>query len=456
MADGVSDNRLLRLFKMHMTANDRKLMKTTYLCGSRVVPAGVGRHSLVYVAANKTDSKINGVATCKNPWICPVCEPKVMAKHATDIACAIEALKEWHHQRAAMITFTIPHTSGMDCKTTLWILRKTWEDFIIHGKKRQSHKYYLNRNSENKVLKVGKTKLNDAFSSFCEEFEIRHRVRVAEITHGAHGWHPHYHCLFWTPAKKLQGMKDWQDRLEQRWLELAKRNTIKAGLDPTRVQIMYDRLNDGSKGVYISVDDKGNVIAQESSKYIAGWGGDLELTGNYQHKASNEGHETPRQMLDRGLETGEMDAIELYLEFARAVKLLKMNRVSFSSRSGIRQIIEQWKKTKSYVETLKKNLTAQLAANGRWKVVCWFTQEQWSRIWWLNLEQEIIPKILALARSPYNAFDMIAAFLRRHGIEIEDNYDIVAQEPELARQISFFENEILNSHEACESSEAAS
>ena len=436
-----------------MTKNDIKLMKSVYFCGSKVIPAGVGKAPLVYVAANKNDSKINGVTHCHNPWFCPVCEPKAMANHAADIACAIEALKTWYKQRAIMVTFTIPHTRGIDCRTTFKILRSTWEDFIIHGKKRQSNKYY-HRNNGKKKLVVGKTKSNDAFSSFCEEFSIQHRVRVCEATHGTQGWHPHFHCLFWVPENRVQDTAVWQERLNERWLELAKRNTVKAGLDATRVEIMYSRMDtDGSKGAYISVDKNGKVIAQESSKYISGWGGDLELTGNYQHKASNEGHETPRQILERAAETGEYDAWELYLEFARAVRLLKMKRVSYSARSGIRQIIEKWKNTQEYITTLKKNLTAQLAANGRWKVVCWFTKEQWFNIYHLNHEQEIIPKILALARSPYNAFDMIAAFLRRHGIEIEDNYDIVAQEPELARQISFFENEVLNS---CESSEAAS
>lgn len=443
--DGVSDNRLLRLLKMAMTSNDHVLLKSIFFCGSRVIRPGAGALPLVYVTANDNDARIFGVTHCHNPWICPVCEPKIMSRHATDIACAIDALKEWHHQRAAMITFTIPHTSGIDCKTTMWILRKTWEDFIIHGKKRLVNKYYRNRKSENKILTAGKTKSNDAFSSFCEEFEIKHRVRVAEITHGKHGWHPHFHCLFWTPAHKLQKMKDWQKRLDDRWLELAKRNTIKAGLDPTRVEIMYSKLDrEGSKGVYISVDKNGNVIPQESSKYISGWGGDRELTGNYHHKASNEGHETPRQILERAAETGDVETWELYLEFARATRLLKFKRVTYSSRSGIRQIIEKWKRSETYTEFLKKNLTEQREANGRWKVVCWFNEEQWLQIYYLNLTTEIIPKILALARSPYNAFDMIAAFLRRHDIEIDGNYDLVSREPVLARQLSFIENQILN------------
>ena len=443
--DGVSDNRLLRLLKMAMTSNDHVLLKSIFFCGSRVIRPGAGALPLVYVTANDNDSRIFGVTHCHNPWICPVCEPKIMSRHATDIACAIDALKEWHHQRAAMITFTIPHTSGIDCKTTMWILRKTWEDFIIHGKKRLVNKYYRNRKSENKILTAGKTKSNDAFSSFCEEFEIKHRVRVAEITHGKHGWHPHFHCLFWTTERKLQKMKDWQKRLDDRWLELAKRNTIKAGLDPTRVEIMYSRLDrEGSKGVYISVDKNGNVIPQESSKYISGWGGDRELTGNYHHKASNEGHETPRQILERAAETGDVETWELYLEFARATRLLKFKRVTYSCKSGIRQIIEKWKRSETYTEFLKKNLTEQREANGRWKVVCWFNEEQWLQIYYLNLTTEIIPKILALARSPYNAFDMIAAFLRRHDIEIDGNYDLVSRESVLARQLSFIENQILN------------
>ena len=424
-----------------MTSNDHVLLKSIFFCGSRVIKAGTGKLPLVYVTANNNDSRLVGITHCHNPWICPVCEPKIMSRHATDIACAIDALKQWYGQRAAMITFTIPHTSGIDCKKTMWILRKTWEDFIIHGKKRLNAKWYSRKTGE---MVVGETKSNDAFSSFCEEFEIKHRVRVAEITHGEHGWHPHFHCLFWTPAAKLQKMKDWQARLEERWMELAKRNTIKAGLDPTRVEIMYSRLDrESSHAVYISVDKNGNVIPQESSMYICGWGGDRELTGNYQHKASNEGHETPRQILDRAAETGEEKAWELFMEFARAVRLLKMRRVTYSCNSGIRQIIEKWKRSETYIEFVKKNLTEQLAANGRWKIVCWFTEEQWSRIYRLNLDKEIIPKILALAQSQYNAFDMIAAFLRRHGIEIDDNYEL-AREPELARQLSFFENQILN------------
>ena len=76
-----------------------------------------------------------------------------MADKGTDIACAIDALATWYKQRAAMITFTLPHDKYMSCADSYEILMGTWRMFSRAGKtKSQTKKYTIKSdvNRENK------------------------------------------------------------------------------------------------------------------------------------------------------------------------------------------------------------------------------------------------------------------------------------------------------------------
>lgn len=302
----ISDYRQLKAIRKKMETpefgKEKFLLKSLYHCGKKV-PVISGKAAVALVA-NKKQAKFMGVASCKSSWGCPICTARQMSKYAAKIAIALDALKE-RQLSAAMITFTIPHTRGFSCEQVTEILYKTWKAFTIHGNGKQA---------SNK---------NDIFAKFMGSFESKHRVRVTEYTFGNAGWHPHMHCLFWFPSNRIQEILDWEERLNERWLELAKRYTIREILIgypetqrktvrakvETRVNIMYSRMNTAeSKGVYISKNENNLVIVQKSSDYLCGWGGNREITGNYKNKATAQGHYSWQQILANAIKA---DALSL-------------------------------------------------------------------------------------------------------------------------------------------------
>lgn len=396
--DEISDYKMLKAVKAKIEEHveDKLIFKALYHCGEKVPLANPG------VAIMKNDKKIKivGNAGCKSPWCCPVCTAHKMAKYSTDIGCAIDALKK-QNQVAAMFTFTIPHTRDFSCYEVTEILYTVWKKFTVRGNK-------------------GNTKANkDIFSSFAATFNHKHRIRVCEYTYGEHGWHPHFHALFWFAKSDIDKILEWEEILNARWYELAKRETIKmlmqrknADIEKTtaRVNHMYANLNEESKGVHISKADN-KVIVQESSMYICGWGADKELTGNYNEKATHEHHYTWQQILKNAIETKDEEESRkwwnLYFEYAKATKRNQHARINYSVHSGIKAIIANWKQSQEWKQVLKKKRTSQVENQGKWTMVCWFTRQQWSELYQNNVD---ICKILELAMHE-NGYEQICKYL---------------------------------------------
>lgn len=402
---------------------DRVLLKSLLQCGKRTI--AVDNQKAVGLVANKKTARFVGLNSCKSAWCCPVCTARQMAKYASKIGSAIDALKE-QGLAAAMITFTVPHTSGFTCEQTTEILYNCWKAFTVHGNKIQ-----------------GSAK-NDIFSNFMVSFNSKHRVRVCEYTWGKKGWHPHFHCLFWFPKNRIQEILEWEERLNQRWLELCKRYTIRQLLIgypetqrktvraqvETRINIMYQKMDaKNSSGVYISKSKDGKVIVQQSSNYICGWGANREVTGNVRNKATNSGHYSWQQILENAIQNDlkpaegarkkevsegsgtEPDWWKLFFEYAKATRKYRHARINFSVHSGLNAIIAAYQKTEGYKNIVKKNTTSLRETYGVWKMVCWFTVAQWNAI----CNNDLRPEIIALATEP-NAKELIDELLGKHFI----------------------------------------
>lgn len=442
--DFISDNRLKTFWQKWLNNHREYYLPNLRLCGTRITQSQ-GAVPAVFVLRNKKteQSRLYGTANCHSAWACPKCTAEVMAKQAAKIAAGIDCLKKHHQQTAIMITFTIPHTKNMSCKDTFQILRDTWRLFVRNGNRSGREKSYILKNNKGergkkggalgvgekgtkKIYKVGQ----DPFGTFREELQIKHMVRVFEFTWGENSWHPHIHALFWIPNKNFDKILDYEIKLINRWWDCLKKRakefwskkiTNKEELNHFMNTVYADNkriTSDGHKALYISRDSKNPNKARKvsSSWYIAGWGGDKEVTGNYKQKATHgEGHMTPFQIITKAFESqGEEREkhLRLYAEYAQTT--YKHRRCNFSP-TGLTKLIAEYLQTEEYKVAHKKKDTDK-AKN--WEIVYWFGKSQWREILLVQMIKGIylIDDILELARAP-NARELIKMHLEKYNID---------------------------------------
>lgn len=429
MDEQISDARLQIMLRKHIKQRAENnpfyggLFNAFLGCGKKVNPNTKVKD--IIVITNGERGRILGTMHCNNPWFCPHCSTVQMSKHAARIATAIDALKR-QGQFAIMLTLTIPHNKGLSCDEVTQILFNTWHEFINRGNHAKKTRHKQNRTYTTK----------NPFTQFCTQLNCKHRVRVIEYTWGNNGWHPHMHCLFWMPKKYLQMSLAWEYDLRNYWLELAEKHTMKTlckreNADKPKisrtVQNYFKKYNAHFHNERVSVhisDNNGVVIAQDSSQYICGWGADKELTGNVRKQASHEGHMTPHQILMKAYESTDEERekwLDLYMEYALATKRRAMRRVQFS-RTGIIQIIAQYRQTETYIETLKKKFMEK----ERWRAVIWFDSRQWSEIL-TSKNKYLVADIIERAHLP-DAREQIIALLLQYDIDVRYNNPLDKQE----------------------------
>ena len=363
--------------------NQRVQLKNLELCGKRTIPA-VGGKSGVFVLRNSSNATaIFGNMTCKNTWACPHCTATMMKKYATKISAAIDALRE-QGQAAFMLTLTIPHLKKQSCREVTDILYESWRDFFANAWKKKSKNYTV-------------------VNRFIKECGVTHYVRVAEYTYGGNGWHPHFHCLFWVPKQNLQKVADYEELLWQRWDTAFRRQYDKYA------SISHEIFRSDDRQSFNILQENGKVVECLTSDYICGWGADKELTGNIQKKASHSGHFTPYQMLEFAAD-GNENMKDLYIEFALQVTRRPVHhRVNFDKR-GLCKIAADYMNTKGFKEVIAKK------KDSTWKVVCFFTSEQWYDLCDLDKHSPIISNILYLIH--IHKEELLEEFLESFGIEL--------------------------------------
>lgn len=443
MNQEIVDYKLQSFLKNKLAENKfawAKQLKSLKFCSVRPIKAPMFK-STVFIIANKKTAKVWGVQSCKNPWACPVCSARRMAKESSKIASAIELL-EAEHQKAFMLTLGVPHLKSFSAKIVFEILRTTWKNFSHQCK------------SKNQT---------DTFSKFKNEFNCTHHIRVGEFTYGKNGFHPHYHCLFFVDQNKINSVLDWEQKLSESWFNISKRVTIKILTREFKNQNkpLQDYINflrgydcqdktikqfvenffanseykkNGRPAAFISKNKDNSILIAKSSQYICGWGADKELTGNLRKQASHEGHYTPHQLLEQAYELKRCNPEEsdklvgLYLEYALAT--YKHYRVRMSNQ--LKQKIIAWQQRQQFTETLKKKAGEHLKEVGYWKIIAWFNPEQWYLICQLN----IVHEILQLATKTNPTKQIKEFLLEFYGIVI--NFDNKPSDTQ------FFENKIFN------------
>lgn len=259
-------------------------------CGLEPVPVG---NPTVY---RDDDNRLYwwGIHRCGNTTSCPVCAPAKAGRRARELERHLDA-----HLAAGggviMATATFPHHGGHRLSTSYEILAKSWS----------------------------KLKASAPWKRLASEIGYLGTVTATEVTHGAHGWHPHKHALILTDEPltddKVEELQDvlgerWADRIE-RWYWSADRELKCRRIDR--------RLPDGHTPVLGRPSKERGLRVQQADRdaagYVAHTGLAREVT-RVDCKEAADGHRTPWQILQDYARRGWQTDRDLWAEYARTMQ----------------------------------------------------------------------------------------------------------------------------------------
>ena len=382
--------------------DDRVRLKTLRYCNTDV--ATVGENRVYLLRSNKGRTSFFGLQTCKNPWVCPHCVAIQMKKYRERIAAAIELQKEKGYV-GIMITFTIPHIRPQSCKEVTKVLYDSFSDCF-----KNAHK--------NRETAEGDFRSCGVFNTFFHDCEIKDYVRVCEHTHGANGWHPHFHCIFWLPKRNVQKVLQYEETLKERWDKAVaktyqkywkKNGTI---LSDSSKRLLIDLKNKqtkdyGAQSLWISKNGE-KVVVANSAAYLTGWTIDKELTG-LQYKTArkhrNGKHYTPHELLELAMK-GDKQAEAFFIDYLLTVTQKPVHqRVNFS-RTGLCGAVKTYMQQQEFRAIIKKK---QEESQEEWAVFAWFTRNEWFTISQSDKFTNAIENIAYLCS--INRKDLLAEFL---------------------------------------------
>lgn len=454
-----SDNRLKHMLQNFLTINNNNpkydVLKSQKMCGSQVMRT-IGWKPAVYVISNDEHSKLFGNTHCHSAWCCPHCTPIVMAKYGERIACAIDALSKRYDELATMFTFTIPHTARMSAKDVFEILMATWRMFTRDGNRAFNKDTFTKKDGSTSTYQ----KRLGPYGTMRNKLQSKHNVRVYEATWGENSWHFHIHMLIWFPRKNFYHCVDYEEELLDRWWHCAQHQALKYfnNKHPEKkeenAKLVKELYADwrkypktGHRSFWISKDADGRPSVMKSSYYISGWSGDFEMTHEHTKDARFKGHFSPHQLLieaDKAKHDGNKERyqkfMQLFTDFAIATK--KKIRTQFS-QSGINKIVQEWKKTETYYQTVKKKFMEEAQGKKPYKIVAWFTEQQWLDLFYFETHSKssIISTILELAilQKPLDIRrQLITEYLKLFDIDISNN--LVTNKQALFVESKIFEN----------------
>ena len=179
----------------------------------------------------------SGLVTCGSVWACPVCASRIQERRRPEVQQAIDWAKERGYL-VVMVTFTFPHKS--------W---QTLEELLT----RQADAF--------KRLRKGRP-----WDTMKADRGFKGLIRSLEVTHGANGWHPHTHEL-WFLKGSAEGL---QSLLAGLWVKAC----VKAGL----VAVNDEKLTEAfmAHGVDVKADvDCGDYLAKQDDSRRWGFAEEL-------------------------------------------------------------------------------------------------------------------------------------------------------------------------------------
>lgn len=130
-------------------------------------------------ARSRRSAYFDGLMRCGRVWVCPVCASKISESRRVELTELLLAARE----------IALGYTSEQPEYYPRWFL--TMMTYTIQHKPHESATDVLNR------LNHAWTRYNEGqwMVKYRKRFFVSGHLRALEMTHGAKGWHPHYHVL---------------------------------------------------------------------------------------------------------------------------------------------------------------------------------------------------------------------------------------------------------------------
>lgn len=261
----------------------------------------------------------SGLERCGSVWACPVCSAVIRAERADEIARAWQANVS-SGGSGLFVTLTLRHRDGDDLAAMLDHLLNAWRKVQTWRGWRGGKK------SEGWRARLG----------------VRGIIRATEITHGAHGWHPHSHLLICTDAPvsddARQGFAAWLAEAWQKAVgaEGGRLPSQERGVDVRAVE------GEGIAGYLAKVQDqKGTPVAREMAR------GDL--------KQGRGGSRLPFELLD-DQQPGDR---ERWIAYVQATQ----GRRAFSWTRGLRDLLLEDETERTDEQIIEETEAGELLAS---------------------------------------------------------------------------------------------
>lgn len=235
-----------------------------------------------------------GLQTCGSVWMCPCCAAKISERRRDELGRGIAAWTAEAGRRVIMVTFTVRHKAGVALDHTLEGLL-TARRKMLQGRRAVA---------------------------FAGRHGIAGRVKALEVTHGANGWHPHLHEIWFLEAGvDLPGLVR---ELEALWGAMVEASGLgKVNKHGCRVQ-----LAEWTAAEYVAKFGRDREIEPE-------WHLEHELTKSNSKEGRGSGSRSPMALLAAYTWDGDEEAGGLWKEYARTLK--GRNQLTWSR--GLRDLL---------------------------------------------------------------------------------------------------------------------
>ena len=224
----------------------------------------IARNAGPTVEMTEGRASFSGVQVCGSVWVCPCCSARISEVRRGELNRLLAAGRAAGGVVPVMVTLTARHG------------REDALAPLLDGMKRAKQR--LGQRREWRAL--------DMVGS----------VTATEVTHGAAGWHPHFHVLLLLRAESEAEAVEAAEALCAPWLACLRG----VGLD----------------GLGVGFSAQGAAAAGE---YVGKWarGEELALHGR---KAGRRGGRAPMQLLADATDAGDAEAARLWREFVAAFR----------------------------------------------------------------------------------------------------------------------------------------